>query len=121
FPTGYYFDAPDAAVQLFRSAVTFTVYFIVLAMARGERDRRWLAASVVVGLLAEAVCTIAFGRNGRGSRAVGSIGQSNELGTFLAMYTVVAAALLPGVRRLTARLLLLGSAAAGCYGVILTV
>jgi O-antigen ligase len=121
FPTGYYFDAPAASLELFRGAVTIAVYFIVLAMARGERDRRWLTWAVVIGLLAEALVTIAYGRNGKGARAEGSIGQSNELGAFLALYTVVAAALIPAARAWFARLLLIVATVAGSYGVIMTV
>lgn len=121
FPTGYYFDAPAAGLELFRSGVTLSVYFIVLAMAEGERDRRRLAWAIVIGLLAEAVVTIAYGRSGSGARAEGSIGQANELGTFLALYAVLAFAMLPGTKNLFGRLLLLASGVAGAYGVILSV
>lgn len=121
FPTGFYFDALSAGLQLFRGAVTLAIYFILLAMARGEKDRRWLAWSIVIGLLAESAVTIIYGRSGSGARAEGSIGQSNELGTFLALYTVLAAALLAGVRNAFARLVLFTATAAGVYGVILTV
>jgi O-antigen ligase len=120
-PTGYYFDAASAGIDVFRSAVTFSVYFIVLAMAQGERDRRWLSWSIVLGLVAESLVTIAYGRNGSGARAEGSIGQSNELGAFLALSTVFTAALLPATRVWFARLLMLGATAAGAYGVILSV
>lgn len=121
FPTGYYFETRTAVLELFRSAVTLSVYFMVLSMARGERDRRWLAWSIVLGLLAEAVVTIAYGRNGSGGRALGSIGQSNELGAFLALYVVLALALLPAVRRLGGRLLLLAAVGTGVAAVVLTV
>ena len=120
-PTGYEYPADRTALVWFRSSVAFSVYFITLAMARGERDRRRLTWAVTLGLLAEAACTILYGRNGRGGRAVGSIGQSNELGAFLALYTVMVAALLPAVRRWFARLTLLGMVTAGAYATILSV
>lgn len=120
-PTGYTFDAAGAGIEVFRSAVTFSMYFIVLAMARGERDRRWLSWAIVIGLIAESVVTAIYGRSGPGARAEGSIGQSNELGAFLAITTVFAGALVPGARSWFARLLLLGGTVLGVYGVILSV
>ena len=77
FPTGYTYNIPESAVTLFRSVVTLSLYFVALAMARGQLDRRILTWSVVLALLAESACTILYGRNGKGSRALGSIGQSN--------------------------------------------
>jgi O-antigen ligase len=120
-PTGYYYDARDAGLQLFRSAVNLSVYFIALAMARGKADRKALAWAIVLGLMAEAACTILYGRNGRGGRAVGSIGQANELGTFLALYAVMAAAMFGATKNWFGKLLLAGAVAAGTFGVILSV
>ncbi len=121
FPTGYSYDASDAGLQFFRCSMTFTVYFIGFAMVRGARDRRMLAWALVLGLIAEAVVTILYGRIGRGGRATGSFGQSNDLGSFLALFTVLAAALIPASRRLLARLVLAGAVAAGAFAVLLTV
>lgn len=121
FPTGFHYDGTDAGIQLFRAAITFTVYFIALAMARGERDRRILSWSIALGLLAEGVVTILYGRTGSGSRAVGSIGQANELGTFLALYAVFTAALIPAARSWFARILLTAAVLAGSWGVVLSV
>lgn len=119
-PTGLRYEAGPAALALFRSALTFAVYFITLSMVRGERQRRILAWSVVLGLLAEAVVTLVLGRNGRGGRAVGSFGQSNELGAFLALFTVFALALVPASRNWAARLLVAGTVVAGCLALFLT-
>ena len=121
FPTGYEYRVREAIFALIRCGMTFTVYFIALAMARGERARRLLSWSVVAALLAEAVVTIAYGRNGKGARALGTFGQSNELGAFLAMFAAFAAAMIPGTRRLFARGLLLAGVVAGSYAAILSV
>lgn len=120
FPTGYTYEAGLAAVHLFRAAIMFATYFIALSIARGERDRRMLTWAIVIGLLAEAVVTVIYGRSGRGGRAVGSIGQSNDLGTFLAMYTAFAIAFLPAVRNWFGRLILLAAVAAGGFASILS-
>lgn len=120
FPTGYTYDAADAIQVLFRSFVVTTPYMIALAMVRGESARRRVAWAVVLGLVAESVVTISLGRNGSGMRAIGSIGQSNDLGTFLAIYTVFALALTLGTRNLFAKLLLLAASMAGAFGVMLS-
>lgn len=120
FPTGFSYNAHDAGIELFRAAMTFALYFVSLSMSRGPRDRKRVATAVVLGLFVEAVWTIKLGRNGHGARAIGSFGQSNELGAFLAMYTCFAAALMLGVRNLLARLFLLGTVLAGGYGIVLT-
>ena len=99
FPTGYQYDGHAAAWELLRSVMTFAFYFLGFWMVRGARDRRRMSWAIVIGLLAEAAVTIAFGRNGRGGRAIGSFGQPNELGAFLAMFTAFAAAQLPAARR----------------------
>ncbi len=121
FPTGYHYEGLAAAWGLLRSAMTFAFYFLGLWMVRGAQDRRRMSWAIVIGLLAEAVVTIAFGRNGRGGRAVGSFGQPNELGAFLAMFTAFAAAQLPAARRWGARLALSGAVVAGVFAVVLTV
>jgi O-antigen ligase len=120
-PTGYTFHVREAVMALIRSSMTFTIYFIALAMVRGERHRRALAWAIVLGLLAEAAVTIVYGRNGRGERAIGSFGQSNELGAFLAMFTAFSAALLGGTRRWFGRLVLLGATLGGTAAVMLSV
>jgi O-antigen ligase len=120
-PTGYYYDARASAHTLFRDCVTFAIYFIALAMARGPRDRKILAWSVVLGLLIESVITAKYGQSGSGGRAVGTIGQSNELGAFLAMYVVMAAALLVAARHWFSRLVLFSTVALGTYAVLLSV
>jgi len=101
--------------------MTFTVYFLALAMVRGEKDRRGMAWAIVLGVLAEALTTIAYGRNGRGARAIGTFGQANELGAFLAMFTAFSAALIPATRRWFGKLLLLGTVVAGTYATLLSV
>ncbi len=121
FPTGYAYDGIEAAWGLLRCAMTFAVYFLVLWMARGPRDRRRLTWAVVVGLLAESIITISYGRNGRGGRAIGSFGQPNELGAFLAMFTAFAVAQLPAARRWWTRLLLAGTGVAGACALVMTV
>jgi O-antigen ligase len=120
FPTGFTYDAHDAGIELFRAAMTFALYFVSLSMARGRRDRVLVATAVVLGLFVEAAWTIRLGRNGHGARAIGSFGQSNELGAFLAMYTCFAAALMLGTRNLLARLFLLTTVLAGGYAIVLT-
>lgn len=121
FPTGYHYEVKDGVVQAIRACVTLAVYFVTLYMARGETSRRRLVWALVLGLLFESVATILLGRNGRGGRATGSIGQSNDLGAFLAVFTVVAAAMLPAVRGFLGRLTLLAATVAGCYGILLSV
>ncbi len=120
FPTGYGFNGLDAGLQLFRSATTFATYFIVLAMANGLADRKRIAWAVVVGLLVESVVTIMYGRNGSGSRALGSIGQSNELGSFLALFATVALAMLPGVKHWFGRLVLVGTFTCACIATMMS-
>ncbi len=121
FPTGYGYRAGESIYALIRCAMTFTFYFITLAMVRGEKDRRHLAWAIALALIAESACTIAYGRNGRGARALGSFGQSNELGAFLAMFTAFTAALLPATRRLFARLLLAAGVLAGIIAALMSV
>lgn len=120
YPTGYEYSAGAATLGLVRAAMAFTIYFLGAWMARGPADRRRLAWAVVLGLLAEAALTLAMGRSGRGGRAVGSFGQSNDLGAFLALFTPFAAALLVAARRWYARLALTATVVAGTAAVVLT-
>lgn len=120
FPTGYGFDTPLALTNVFRAATTFATYFIVMAMASGPADRRKVWWAVALGLLVESVVTIAYGRNGSGGRAIGSIGQSNDLGAFLALFAVPAIAGVFGVKNWFGRLLLLGIFVVACIGVMMS-
>jgi O-antigen ligase len=98
--------------------MTFVIYFIVLSMASGERDRRHITWAVLVGLLLESLITMKLGRTGSGGRAVGSIGQSNELGGYLATFAVIAAALAVGARSWMAKLWAAGIMVMGCIGIM---
>lgn len=120
FPTGYGFEGGVAGINVFRSATTFATYFIVLAMATGPADRGRVWWAVMIGLLVEAVVTLIYGRNGSGGRALGSIGQSNDLGAFLAMFAVPALAGVFGVKNAFGRVLLLGIFVVACMGVMLS-
>jgi len=120
FPTGYEYNAVTAGIELFRTIMIFMVYFVTLAMTRGEGERRWLAWALVFGLLAEALITIKMGRNFRG-RASGSIDQPNDLAAFLAMFTPLCAALFFAVKGLPQKVLLAGAVTAGLVGVVLSV
>jgi len=120
FPTGYEYDPGVAGIELFRTLMTFLVYFIVLSMTRGERERRTMTWAIVLGLLAESLVTIKLGRNFRG-RASGTIDQPNDLGAFLAMFTPLAAALFFAVKRWWQKLVLMVSVVAGGVAVLLSV
>lgn len=121
FPVNPDYSAASAAQQVFRAAVTLLGYFVALMMLRGGKDRHVFSWAIVVALLLEALVTIKNGRDGSGGRALGSIGQANELGTFFALYVVVAAALLPAAKSHLARLTLLATLAGGMVGVFYSV
>ena len=121
FPTGYNYRVGEAVYALIRCSMTFAVYFIGLAMVRGERARRRLAWAIALGLIAESVVTILYGRNGRGQRALGSFGQPNELGAFLAMFTAFTIALMFGTRAWFGRVVLALGAVLGTVGVLYSV
>jgi O-antigen ligase len=121
FPTGYTYHAGEAIYALIRCSTTFAVYFIGLAMVRGEKMRRRLSWAVVIALLLESLVTMYYGRNGKGQRAMGSFGQSNELGAYLAMFTAFAAAMISGTKRWMGRVILAGTVALGAFGVLLSV
>jgi len=120
FPAGFDYDLPTAAVGAFRSIVTLAVYFVVLMMARGPRARRALFIAAVIGLALEATTTMLLGRNGKGMRAVGSIGQSNELGAFLALGAAFAFAMIPGVKNGLLKLALAAVTVAAGFGIVLS-
>jgi O-antigen ligase len=120
FPTGMSYEAGHAGLVLFRSVMSVTPYIVCLAMARGGVSRRRLLAAVMLGFALEVVATFVIGRNLRG-RAGGTIGQANELGTYLAMFTVMALAMAYGVRSLFLRFTLWALAVAGTLGVFMSV
>jgi hypothetical protein len=121
FPTGYHYPAAAATMDFLRSSLTFVIYVIALAMVSGEADRRRLAWAIVIGLAAESVTTIQYGQTGTGGRAVGSIGQANELGAFLCLYTVLAISMFFATTNWFAKLLLLGATVLGVLAELLTV
>lgn len=120
FPTGFTYEPGPAGIELFRTAMSFSVYPITLAMARGLDARRRITLAIVLGLAIEIGFTIAMGRDFRG-RAVGTIGQSNELGTYLAMFGALSLALVFGVRAWWARLALLAVTIGAVAGIMLSV
>jgi O-antigen ligase len=120
YPVTAEYDAGAAGLYVFRSTVTFAGYFVALSMVKGAKDRRLYGYSIVVALLLESIVTIMLGRDGSGGRALGSLEQSNELGAFLAMYTVVAVALIPAVRRNAGILIMIGAAVVGTIGVFMS-
>jgi O-antigen ligase len=120
-PTGYMYDARATGLQLFRAATTFAPYFIYLAMLRDRKERQRVAWALLAGLLLEGLVTLKLGRNGSGQRATGTIGQSNELGAYLAIFTVMGAAMLAGTRNWFAKLGIVAIAGLGVVGVMLSV
>lgn len=121
WPTGYGYDTTPAILQLFRVAMGWAVYVVALSMARGPAARRRLAWAMLLGLLLEAGATLWLGRNGRGERAEGSLGQSNDLGAFLAMFVPLAVAVMLGVRGAFTRALAGLAALAGTAAIVLSV
>jgi O-antigen ligase len=120
FPTGMVFDAGHSGLALFRSVMSVVPYVVVLAMSRGATSRRRLLAAVLIGFAFEVGFTFLYGRNLRG-RSGGTIGQANELGTYLAMFTVLALAMGFGVRSWFGRVALWGLSIAGALGVFMSV
>lgn len=120
FPTGYGYNPVLAFNLEIRAAATFMTYFIVVSVANGEKDRRLLTWAVLAGLALESLTVIAYGRNGPGGRAIGSIGQANELGAYLTMFTLVAAALAVGARSWYAKLVAAAVFFLGSFGVIMS-
>lgn len=121
FPTGYDYDLRLSLIEAFRAIVVLGVYIVALSMVQGDRARRAMMASVIFALIAESAATILLGRSGRGERATGSIGQSNDLGAFLALYVVIAAALIPGIKNWFGKLVLVGGSVMGCIAIVLSV
>jgi O-antigen ligase len=120
-PTGYSYNAADASIEVFRVSMNLFIYAVTLSIAHGARDRRAFTWAVILGLIAESATTILYGRSGSGARAVGSIGQANDLGTYLTLYTVIAASILVGTRNWFGRLVLLAAVAMGCTAIVFTV
>jgi O-antigen ligase len=120
FPLSPSYDTKLASTLLFRATVPFVIYFMGLSMLRGQRDRRWMGGVLALALVAESVTTILCGGNGRGGRAEGSFGQANELGAFLAMFTCLAAAMIPAARSWLARLALAAGAGAGVFAIFMS-
>lgn len=118
-PVGVY-DIYPAIVGAVRAVTSILVFYVALCMVRGEHARKQMMIAIIIGLAAESVTTMMMGRTGKGMRAVGSIGQSNELGTFFAMYGVVAAAMIPAARNWFVKVLLVVVVAAAGFGVILS-
>jgi len=114
------YDVGRSALILFRTATTFTPYFIALLMVRGSKDPGRLFGAIVVALIAEVVTTIWFGQWG-GARAKGSMGQPNVLGSFLNISTVLVGSVLLAQRRWFPRLLLATAVIGGAYATLLTI
>jgi putative inorganic carbon (hco3(-)) transporter len=81
--------------------------------------RRRTAWAIVIALLAEAIYTIGFGKVTRGGRSVGSIGQPNDLGAYLAIASPFALALMFGVRAWWQRLLLFATSMLGMMALMM--
>ena len=121
FPTGYTFDVRNAVFNLIRTGTSFLVYFFVLAMVSGPAERRRIWWAVMGGLMVESTLTILLGRNGPSGRAIGSIGQANELGAFLVVFAVALIAMLPAMRGLWTRVVLLATFGAASFGIVISV
>lgn len=119
-PTGYTYDMFSAIVTFVRTLPPLAMYFITYSMARGAGDRQRITWAVLVGLALESFTTMQLGRNGSGGRAIGSLGQSNELGAFLALYAAVAIAIAMGSRNWLEKILAFGVFCLGGYGVMLS-
>jgi O-antigen ligase len=95
-------------------------YVIVLLMVETPSWYRRAVVGVLLGALLEALITVKWGRNGSGGRAIGSIGQSNDLGAYLALFSVMAFALLAIPRATRTWWLALGTALLTAYGTVLS-
>ncbi len=120
FPIPQEYDLLNSALSAFRGSLSLAVFFVFLLMIRGSRARRGMIWAIVLGVAAESVTTILLGRTGRGARAVGSIGQSNELGTYLALGAIIASAMIPATRNWLGKIFLGVVCAAAVFGVILS-
>jgi O-antigen ligase len=120
FPVDPGYDVGQAGLNLFRLCVGFIPYFVGISMVRGHEMRRPMVWAVIIAVGAEAVATIHLGGQGRAGRAEGTMGQANDLGAYLATYTVFAAAYLTAVPRLQ-RLVIIGIVALGSIGVLMSV
>ena len=119
-PVGATYDASFTGLALFRSAMAFVPYVIVLLMVETPSWYRRAVVGVLLGALLEALITVKWGRNGSGGRAIGSIGQSNDLGAYLALFSVMAFALLAIPRATRTWWLALGTALLTAYGTVLS-
>jgi len=120
FPTGYTYDAGQASLFAFRASMTFLAYLITLAMVVGGKARRRMAWAIAIAALVESVYTMKSGRVMHGGRALGSIGQPNELGAYLAMAAPFALALMFGVRSWWQKALLLLITGLSGFALLLT-
>ena len=120
FPTGMEYEVAPAVFALFRCAMSFAAYFVALSMVRDETDRRRLTWAALAGLAGEVYFTFKFGRDLHG-RSTGTIGQSNELGTYLAMFAIFAVAVGFGVRAWFGRLVIWALAVSAMVGVFMSV
>lgn len=120
FPTEAVINLRDVSLVWFRSAVNFSVYFIVLAMVHGQKERQRVWWALAMGLLLESALTIALGRNGRDARAIGSIGQANDLGSYLALLGVMVFAAVPARQGWFAKLITLVTFGMSMFGVVLS-
>jgi O-antigen ligase len=119
-PTGLMYNGPAAGVEVFRVLMTFSTYFITLAMVRGGRDRRAMVWAVMLGLLLESLFTISRGRTAHG-RAEGSFGQANELGAYLAMFTAFTVAMIVALRAWWQKLVAAGIVVLGMIALLYSV
>ncbi len=107
-------------LDLFRSLSPIFIYFVGSFMLESEKERRLLAWSIVIGFLLESVATLVLGGNGFRGRAAGTLGQSNELGAYLAMMAPLCLTLLPVTRSWAARGALVGGLGLGLWAEFLT-
>ena len=121
FPSGVFYDPGVSGLILFRSAVTIGLYFVSLSMIRGEKERRRMAWALAIAVALEAAVTIAYGRNGRGGRAIGSIGQANELGTYLALFAVVSGAMVAAAKQWWQKAFLVATVVMASLGTFMSV
>lgn len=120
FPTGYVYEAGDAGLSVFRCFMTFTLYVITYAIVTGAKARRRMTWAIVLAALIESLYTLKTGRVNH-DRAGGSMGQANELGTYLAMFASFAWAVSFGVNRWWQRMVAWGTFVLSSVGVLLSV
>ncbi|MBI1796799.1 MAG: O-antigen ligase family protein [Candidatus Eisenbacteria bacterium] len=121
FPVTTYYSASGAFMLWFRCSVPFFIFFMGLAMLRGAADRRRMAALIVLALALEGIATFALHGNGSLGRSVGSLDQPNVLGTYLAMFVCMAAAMVRGVRSTVGKTALVLATLLGLAGIMASV